>query len=488
MRPAGRQGRQQIERYREGERYLVFSTSTRLLTAFHWQLRSLLGPKEKHFTMPSRIKISSPLSRHLPTTIYQAAAETRWKIYKLPFFALVFLFSFWLCVGFLSVTNISGSTTTSSSPARMMSEEGNSRTTSTSGHSPQGTPHPQPLPSPLVALSPSQSWDEKWIRTSTSSRTTTTDTRNIIQDNGYTLLLRPRECHRIDLIQHSIDHYARCSNVKQVQLVCNRNQQLLSNLVSARNSYYHPNMKLIQNITSFYTAATETVEGEKEPILLMEEHLFLSCHDIQNAYTIWRQHSDRMVGFFAYSMLPIKQSQNLRINGKSNIQNSSFVSKDYLEERKKEEEKEENMLFEETTKVGMGYSIISDRVAFLRKSYIVQMVPEQQEEFLFPSSVPTNFRASCRHLALSIRMTSVTGKPPLRVFFSKTSHPTQQSHQIMSDPYWKYVQKKKTELTRQQKNTSICVQSLLQTYKIQKLPVEQWSYTGRFSLDVFPDK
>jgi hypothetical protein len=246
-------------------------------------------------------------------------------------------------------------------------------------------------------------------------------------------------------------------------------------------------MVLLQNVTSFYTAATETAEGADEPLLLMEEHLFLSCHDIQNAYTIWRQHSDRIVGFFAYTMLPNKQSQNININGKSNTQNSSFMSKDYLEERK-EEEKEEIMLFEETTKVGMGYSIISDRVAFLRKSYVVQMVSEQQEEFIFPSSVTKNFRASCRHLALSIRITSVTGKPPIRVFLSKTSHHTQQSDQILSDPYWKYAQKKKTELTRQQKNISICVQSLLQTYKIQELPVEQWTYTGRYSLNVFLDK
>lgn len=234
--------------------------------------------------------------------------------------------------------------------------------------------------------------------------------------NKYTVILRPKTYDRLDLIQLSIDHFSKCTNVHQIQLDWRGG--------SVPSSFqYHSTIGSLHIIDKDSSA---TFTATTEAALLIEEDLLFSCQDLQKAYRLWKQYPDRMVGFFAFHYSLQKQPEN---------QHS----------------------LEKVSNYGNSYSMISDRAAFVNQSYLNLLHQTTKE------------RAPCQNIELSIQISSLTGKPPLRVI---GTFPETRS----SEPYLRHQQALEEE---RMTKSSTCLSSLFEKNNLKVLPLEELTYLSK---------
>lgn len=89
--------------------------------------------------------------------------------------------------------------------------------------------------------------------------------------NKYTVILRPKTNDRLDLIQLSIDHFSKCTNVHQIQLDWRGGSVPISFQYRSNIGSLH----IIDKDSSANFSATT------EAVLLIEEDLLFSCQDLQ---------------------------------------------------------------------------------------------------------------------------------------------------------------------------------------------------------------
>lgn len=104
---------------------------------------------------------------------------------------------------------------------------------------------------------------------------------------------------------------------------------------------------------------------------------------------------------------------------------------------------------------GSRYSIISDRAAFVHKSFL-------------PLVSPTAESGPCTDVSLSLQVTSVTGKPPMQVM--TTSKELRSSGAVRQ--YRRLVEREKLQDSR------VCFKSLIERFGLKDLPFEELKYTS----------
>jgi len=114
-------------------------------------------------------------------------------------------------------------------------------------------------------------------------------------------------------------------------------------------------------------------------------------------------------------------------------------------------------ILEKVSNYGNSYSMISDRAAFVNKSYLNLIYSTTKEG------------APCDNIELSIKISSLTGKAPLRVI---GTFPETRS----SEPYLRHQQALEEEMMA---NSSTCLSSLFEKNNLKVLPLEELTYMSK---------
>ncbi|KAG7356670.1 glycosyl transferase family 64 protein [Nitzschia inconspicua] len=169
-------------------------------------------------------------------------------------------------------------------------------------------------------------------------------------ENEYTIVLRGG---RLDLLQQSIDNYARCSSVKEVQIDFEGTSAIPITLLS------HVSRKVVPASESLPTSA----------VFLLSEGIMVSCTDMERGFQAWRKDPRRLIGFLGY-----KGSFH---DAKSSVELQLVVP-------------------------GTGsYAFVSDRAMFIHKLYL--------------DSLANSESRSCCDVSLSAQVSMAFEKAPLVV-------------------------------------------------------------------------
>lgn len=172
---------------------------------------------------------------------------------------------------------------------------------------------------------------------------------------------------RTDIVRNSIDSHSACRSVKQIQVDWNSEVDVPEVILD------HEKVVIVKNqVQSSWDVSGISTNG----VLLLSDDVVLTCKELDTAFEIWKQNPDRMVGFFPYHY-----KHNIHQNYVSNIFTSPYT----------------------LTNKQNNYSILSDRASFLHRLYLRTTLE------------PWTSNTPCKSIALSLKITSISNKPPMVV-------------------------------------------------------------------------
>jgi len=199
-----------------------------------------------------------------------------------------------------------------------------------------------------------------------------------IADETYAVRLMPTAGRR-DLTDAAVERLAPCSSIADVRLM---SEESVGGTPSALGGWGDEG--------SVVKRAGLTTDA----VLLLADDIAFTCGELDRAFNVWSKDPDRMVGFYTYDLLP----------SKSGRQPVSYA-------------------LGEVKRGGGRYSVVSDRAAFIHRSYLTSLtakaakdaVSEWKQSSSASGDAAQQFSGICDSLTLSLAATAVSAKAPLAV-------------------------------------------------------------------------
>ena len=259
---------------------------------------------------------------------------------------------------------------------------------------------------------------------------------NTIHDTDYSVLLSNQQNNPVvgHGIADALDYLITCPNVKHVHV--DLDEDTVNMIWPTTNHRKNKSQKiqiLNRNVNEDLSSVMKTTA-----VLLLDEGIGLyDCHDLDQAFQIWKEHPERLVGFDGIGIR--RQSQpninqhQLRGEYNSNSETNTQSS---------------------LVKVGSDdgkYQIVSTSTAFVHKEYIHAF--QNRDRGIF----------GCQGLGLSVLITAITQLPPLLL-----------KGKLMN---FGWDSRDEKELVMLQKGSQ-CVGSTMQEVGLNYLPTEDFIYIG----------
>eukprot|EP00550_Attheya_septentrionalis_P004348 CAMPEP_0198281340 /NCGR_PEP_ID=MMETSP1449-20131203/1310_1 /TAXON_ID=420275 /ORGANISM="Attheya septentrionalis, Strain CCMP2084" /LENGTH=435 /DNA_ID=CAMNT_0043977089 /DNA_START=423 /DNA_END=1727 /DNA_ORIENTATION=+ len=195
--------------------------------------------------------------------------------------------------------------------------------------------------------------------------------RNAVKNFEILITVPPREYHRNDFLINSLDAHSKCSSVDSVKVLWSGKPSAIPNGVIDHES---GKVTVVQSNEAHYE------KSKTDAVLLLNDDVIFSCDEITRAFKVWKQSPDRLVGFFPFSHE--RESRSWTSIGHFGL---------------------------EEVKAGEGdYTLVSDRAVFVHRLFL-------GSSNILPSFGGAAVHQPCDSVALSVRVTAISSKPPIAI-------------------------------------------------------------------------
>jgi len=250
----------------------------------------------------------------------------------------------------------------------------------------------------------------------------------VVTDEQFTIRISVSSHNKhLNLLINSIDSHSVCPRVKQIQVDWHK----FININPSDNIINHDSQKVVI-VNSSVQSSSDVTSVSTNAVLLLSDDVVLTCFELDRAFHIWKQNPERMVGFFPYHYQEQSNSPVTWTLPKFHIFKSPYKLTDI-----------QNKLH--------TYSVMSDRASFIHRLYLRTTLDT------WMSSSP------CGSIALSLKITSMSRKPPMMVANSKPL-------QLQTSATMKNINRNRHE--QWLKSSSTCFSSIMKYLHMNELPIE----------------
>eukprot|EP00978_Attheya_sp_CCMP212_P032295 scaffold125465_cov49-Attheya_sp.AAC.2 len=285
--------------------------------------------------------------------------------------------------------------------------------------------------------------------------------RNAVKKFEILITVPPREYHRNDFLINSLDAHSKCSSVDSVKVLWSGKPSTIPNGVIDHES---------GKVTVVQSKEAHFEKGKTDAVLLLNDDVIFSCDEITRgkiveeiqsrlfllvdqkshvelvpsntcpcllsvlAFKVWKQSPDRLVGFFPFSH-------------ERETRSWTSIGHFGLEE----------------VKAGEGdYTLVSDRAVFVHRLFL-------GSSNILPSFGGAAVHQPCDSVALSLRVTAISSKPPIAISASPMDLNSSNIIQKL----------RKNDDQRRNDKSAMCLASWMAGLDTMDLPTESVTFVGR---------